>query len=87
MFEDWLRIKFFILWAETDHQLKKMLSQDSLYKHLAEEELPLVIMLEIKEMLILTENSEDTGEGYWDINDTNMEKEELLEKMDGMAFR
>ena len=45
-----------------------MLSQDSLYKHLAEEELPLVIMLEIKEMLILTENSEDTWEGYWDIN-------------------
>ena len=38
-------------------------------------------------MIKLNENCEDTGEGYGDINDQNREKEELLEKMDGMAFR
>ena len=31
--------------------------------------------------------SEDTGEGYGDVTDQNREKEELLEDMDGMAFR
>eukprot|EP00090_Calanus_glacialis_P001696 TRINITY_DN11226_c0_g1_i1.p1 TRINITY_DN11226_c0_g1~~TRINITY_DN11226_c0_g1_i1.p1 ORF type:complete len:279 (-),score=60.67 TRINITY_DN11226_c0_g1_i1:70-822(-) len=29
----------------------------------------------------------DTGEDYGDINDQNMEKAELLERLDGMAFR
>ena len=38
-------------------------------------------------MIKLNEIFEDTGEDYGDINDQNMEKAELLERLDGMAFR
>ena len=72
--------------AETDYQLKKRLSQDSFYKQLEEKDVPLVIKMG-NILNELNENCEDTGEDYGDINDQNMEKAELLERLDGMAFR